>query len=81
VLTGQQMNIGIVQFDIDWENKKKNQEMVHALVDTSESGSHIDWIIFPEMTLTGFSMNTRITELAKGDGIFSGISRNNIKRM
>jgi len=70
------MNIGIVQFDIDWENKKKNQEMVHELVDTSESGSNIDWIIFPEMTLTGFSMNTRITELAKGDGhIFGDIAK------
>lgn len=51
------MRVGLGQLDIIWENKEQNQiKCEHMLKEAKEQ--HIDLIIFPEMTLTGFSMHT-----------------------
>jgi predicted amidohydrolase len=50
------MNIHLVQYDIIWENKKKNQQKILKLLTDEISPGSL--MVFPEMTLTGFSMNT-----------------------
>lgn len=49
------MKIGLVQYDIEWEDKKKNREKISKIL--SARNSKTDVLIFPEMTLTGFTMN------------------------
>lgn len=50
------MKIALTQMDIVWENPIENKKICQRL--TREAGKqHCDWIIFPEMTLTGFTMN------------------------
>lgn len=51
------MKIGLVQFSPLWENKIKNMEHIDKLV--SEVESNTSMIVFPEMTLTGFTMNSK----------------------
>lgn len=51
------MKIGLTQMDIVWEDKEKN--CAHCLkIIQHAKGQGVDLLIFPEMTLTGFSMNT-----------------------
>jgi omega-amidase len=47
--------IGLVQYNPEWENKVKNEEKIYRLL---EKIPPIDLIIFPEMTLTGFTMKS-----------------------
>ena len=50
------MRIALTQMDQKWENKKENLLTCEVLI--NEAKNHgVDLIIFPEMTLTGFSMN------------------------
>ncbi|MCX5783953.1 MAG: hypothetical protein NTW04_05910 [Elusimicrobia bacterium] len=49
------MKIALCQFDIVWENKRANKDKIISLL--KSSSLRADWIIFPEMTLSGFSMN------------------------
>ncbi|PID59513.1 MAG: hypothetical protein CR986_05620 [Ignavibacteriae bacterium] len=51
------MKIGIVQLDQVWEDKAANKEKILNLVEKIEQNT--DVLIFPEMTLTGFTMNTK----------------------
>jgi omega-amidase len=52
---GEQLKISLAQIDIFWEDKAKNRaKALHFIQKASEEGSK--YIIFPEMTLTGFSM-------------------------
>ncbi len=60
------MNIAICQFDIEWENKEKNKIKIQSLLENSLMHTE-DWIILPEMTLTGFSMNSSMTALDESD--------------
>ncbi len=50
------MNISLFQYNPSWEDKKKNKDKILSLLKGKIPKS--DLIIFPEMTLTGFSMNT-----------------------
>ena len=50
------MKIGIVQFSQRWEKPEENIETIERLV--KESGAEYDLLIFPEMTLTGFTMHS-----------------------
>ncbi len=50
------MKIALVSLDQAWENKIKNLEFCEKYIKMA-SGSGADLIIFPEMTLTGFSNN------------------------
>lgn len=53
------MRIGLVQFDIHWENKDKNFSKVESLI---EKGKNYDLIVLPEMFNTGFSLNPLLAE-------------------
>lgn len=50
------MIIGIAQVDISWEDSKKNVEKVEEFVKKAAK-NNVELILFPEMTLTGFTMN------------------------
>jgi omega-amidase len=50
------MKIALAQTDIFWEDKNKNREnYLKLIIKASQHGA--DLILFPEMSLTGFSMN------------------------
>ncbi len=51
------MKIALVQFSPIWENKKKNIEHIINLVSNLDPNTEL--LIFPEMTLTGFTMNSK----------------------
>lgn len=53
-----ELNICAVQLDIKWENYDANLARIEHFVKVH--APHADLIIFPEMFLTGFSMNTSI---------------------
>lgn len=50
------MIIGIAQMDIIWENINKNMKKVEEFIERA-SKNKVDLILFPEMALTGFTMN------------------------
>lgn len=47
---------GIAQIDIDWEDSSKNMKKVEELVNKA-SKNKVELILFPEMVLTGFTMD------------------------
>ncbi|MEJ2493345.1 MAG: nitrilase-related carbon-nitrogen hydrolase [Ignavibacteriaceae bacterium] len=49
------MKIALVQYNPVWENKEANKESVHALLSGVKD---CELYIFPEMTLTGFTMKS-----------------------
>ncbi len=48
------MKIGLIQYSPVWEDKEANKEKITSLL--TEKNSDVDLLIFPEMTLTGFTM-------------------------
>lgn len=58
------MKIGLVQYNPVWENKEENKSKLDKLV--SESEEKYSLLIFPEMTLTGFTMKS--AEFAEEEG-------------
>lgn len=58
------MKIGIVQYSPSWENLSESREKIKSLISSTMSGQNkIDWLVFPEMTLSGFSMDISKTSL------------------
>ena len=51
------MKIGLVQYSPFWENKHKNIELINNFVSKVEPKTSM--LVFPEMTLTGFTMNSK----------------------
>lgn len=51
------MKIGLTQMNIAWEDKEGNKATVRKLLEKGKE-QKLDFIVFPEMTLTGFTMNT-----------------------
>jgi omega-amidase len=51
------MKLALAQLDVTWEDKPKNKEAVLQFVKQA-ANEKAEMILFPEMTLTGFSMNT-----------------------
>ncbi|MDP4145714.1 MAG: carbon-nitrogen family hydrolase [Bacillota bacterium] len=49
------MKIGLVQMDIIWEDKEANKQKCLQFIKEAKE-KNVDMLIFPEMTLTGFSM-------------------------
>lgn len=73
------MKIGICQLDICWEDKNKNRGKVkHFIMEAAAAG--VDLLLFPEMTLTGFSMNISITADYQEESLnfFLGEAMNNL---
>lgn len=54
------MRIAVYQMNITWENKKRNYLKVEQLLKTCEKRN--DLLLLPEMSFTGFSMNTDMTK-------------------
>ena len=50
------MRLALAQTDIYWENKEKNKEVCLSFLSNARDRK-ADLILFPEMSLTGFSMN------------------------
>ena len=48
------MKLGLIQYDPKWEDKEENKSKINAILKGKVEG--VDLLIFPEMTLTGFSM-------------------------
>lgn len=61
------MQAGICQFNIAWENKDANKAKIRAMVQEYSGEHRLEWLILPEMTLTGFSMNPAKTTLDGAD--------------
>ena len=55
------IRLGLAQMDMAWEAIEENKTKVeHFLAKAGEKET--DLVIFPEMTMTGFSMNTTLSE-------------------
>ena len=50
------MKIALVSLNQAWEDKKTNLDLCEKYIQKS-SGENVNLIVFPEMTLTGFSIN------------------------
>lgn len=58
------MKIGLLQYNPVWEDKESNKQKILSLVEKADE--KIDLLILPEMSLTGFTMNTE--QFAEGIG-------------
>ncbi|QAR34182.1 hypothetical protein EP073_12435 [Geovibrio thiophilus] len=68
------MKTSLVQLDMCWEDKAATKRRIESLL--SSCGSDTDLMIFPEMTLTGFSMNADKTSCDDADmEFFASIAR------
>lgn len=60
------MKLCVVQCDIVWEDKQANQSRcLEAMKQAAEQGAQL--VVFPEMSLTGFTMNTTLAEPQDGE--------------
>ncbi|MBP1543082.1 MAG: carbon-nitrogen family hydrolase, partial [Oscillospiraceae bacterium] len=60
------MKICLAQYDICWENKKENMDICEQVFE-SAAENRADLIVFPELSLTGFSMDMSLAESSDGD--------------
>ncbi len=51
------MLVGLVQYDPEWEDKERNKQKLSWLLENNLK--EVDLLIFPEMTLTGFTMKSQ----------------------
>jgi len=69
------MKIALCQYDIKWEDKEANKKKIGDLLGDCKRVQEIDWLIFSEMTLSGFTMNTSVSELTDEDrAFFAGLA-------
>ncbi len=62
------MKIALVQYNPAWENKEESQKKIMVLMKRLESD--VSLIIFPELTLTGFTMRSkRFAEELSGNSV------------
>lgn len=54
------IRLGLAQLDIVWEDIEANKKKVEEFLREAKE-KKVDWIVFPEMTMTGFSMNTSMS--------------------
>lgn len=60
------MKVSIVQYDIRWDDRSANVKRCRSFFEkASAAGSEL--LVFPEMTLTGFSVDTSLAEPPDGD--------------
>ncbi len=64
------MITGLLQYNIAWEDKAENKKKIASIIEQSAYKGAIDWLIFSEMTLSGFTMNRDISELDDSDRDF-----------
>lgn len=61
------IKIGLLQFDIAWENPENNKNKISEILDKSLKKNDIDLLVMPEMTLSGFTMNKVKAYLSETD--------------
>ena len=69
--------LGLVQYDPEWEDKERNRQKLSWLLENNFKES--DLVLFPEMTLTGFTMNaSKFAESVDGESseYFSSLAEN-----
>jgi predicted amidohydrolase len=72
------MKIAVCQYDAAWEDKEENKARIEKLLAECPDRREIDWLIFPEMTLTGFTMDRAAAELTDADkSFFTGLAAEN----
>ena len=50
------MRLGLAQMDMIWEDKEANyQKAEQSIIEGKEKG--VEFLLFPEMSMTGFSMH------------------------
>jgi predicted amidohydrolase len=64
------MKIALCQFDQAWEDREANRGRILSLLEPFPRKEAFDWIVFPEMTLSGFSIDPSKTTLAAEDEEF-----------
>jgi omega-amidase len=64
------MRVALAQFAPVWEDKEASKERIRSLIDQPTHSQPIDWFLFPEMTLTGFSNDRTKTTLDDVDHEF-----------
>ncbi|HAH32065.1 MAG TPA: hypothetical protein DCL44_07105 [Elusimicrobia bacterium] len=64
------MKLALFQYNIKWEDKEANKKRIEELIEKCPRKSEIDWLIFSEMALSGFTMKTAIAELSDADQNF-----------
>lgn len=62
------MKVALYQMNISWEDKEKNYAQVEKKIEEIKK-EKIDLFLLPEMSFTGFSMNTLKTKEADGQSI------------
>jgi predicted amidohydrolase len=68
------MRIALCQFDQLWEDAAGNREKIRSFVDRTTE--EFDWVVFPEMTLSGFTMDPLKATLTGDDlAFFSELAR------
>ncbi len=53
------MKIGLLQLNPVWENVEENKEKLSILIEKNNT-SELDLLVLPEMSLTGFTMNSSV---------------------
>lgn len=72
------MKIAVCQYDIKWEDKQANKAKIKKLLDECAQKREIDWLVFSEMTLSGFTMNKDASTLNDADlKFFSELAEKN----
>ncbi|MGD9641224.1 MAG: nitrilase-related carbon-nitrogen hydrolase [Elusimicrobiales bacterium] len=72
------MKVALCQFDMKWEDKEANKRRIAELLQNFPRRKEIDWLVFSEMTLSAFTMNTAVSELNDEDrAFFSGLAAQN----
>lgn len=61
------MNIALVSLDQVWQDKIANKELCKRYIRLA-SENNVDLVVFPEMTLTGFTMDTNLAEDPENSG-------------
>jgi predicted amidohydrolase len=62
------MRVALCQFDQVWEDRVANRGKIAALVDAC--AAPFDWLVFPEMTLSAFTMDVTKATLTTEDHTF-----------
>lgn len=67
------MKIGMTQMDILWENPEGNKEICEKLVEKAAK-EQAEMIVFPEMTLTGFTMRPECFSETGAESFFHSLA-------
>jgi len=69
------MKIALIQYNPTWENKEVNKQKIHSIISDIDG---VELFVFPEMSLTGFTMKSKeMSETIQGDSFrfFSSIAK------